>query len=48
LPLESRDRDSSGEVIIVEEGGAVSFFALLGLGLLAAARNRVKWINTLK
>lgn len=44
LPLESRDRDSSSEVIIVDEGGAVSFFALLGLGLLAAMRKREKWV----
>lgn len=44
LPLESRDRDSSGEVIIVEEGGAVSFFALLGLGLLAVLRKREEFI----
>ncbi|MGL4219028.1 MAG: choice-of-anchor H family protein [Shewanella sp.] len=48
LPLESRDRDSSSEVIIVDEGGAVSLFALLGLGLFAALRKREKWINTLK
>lgn len=44
LPLESRDRDSSGEVIIVDEGGAVSFFALLGLGLLAVLRKREEFI----
>lgn len=44
LPLESRDRDSSSEVIIVDEGGAVSFFALLGLGLLAVLRKREEFI----
>ncbi|MGL4577479.1 MAG: choice-of-anchor H family protein [Shewanella xiamenensis] len=44
LPLESRDRDSSGEVIIVDEGGAVSLFALLGLGLLAVLRKREEFI----
>ena len=49
LPLESRDRDRVDEVIVVEEsGGALSIFALLGLGLLVAARKRAKWINTLK
>lgn len=44
LPLESRDRDSSSEVIIVDEGGAVSLFALLGLGLLAVLRKREEFI----
>ncbi|MDH0450582.1 choice-of-anchor H family protein [Shewanella sp. GD04112] len=49
LPLESSDRDRVDEVIVVEEsGGALSIFALLGLGLLVAARKRAKWINTLK
>lgn len=49
LPLESSDRDRVDEVIVVEEsGGALSIFALLGLGLFAALRKREKWINTLK
>lgn len=41
LPLESRDRDGSGQVIIVE-GGAFSLFALVCLGLLALQRN-IAW-----
>lgn len=41
LPLESSDRDHIDEVIVVEEsGGALSIFALLCLGLLAALRKR--------
>lgn len=45
LPLESSDRDRVDEVIVVEEsGGALSIFALLGLGLFAALRKREKWV----
>ncbi|MFB2638927.1 choice-of-anchor H family protein [Shewanella bicestrii] len=45
LPLESSDRDRVDEVIVVEEsGGALSIFALLGLGLFAALCKREKWV----
>ncbi len=38
LPLESSDWDRGGEVIVVEGGGALSFWGLLALGLVGIVR----------